>query len=75
VLEDSFAEKFIPKVHFFADVLNVVSHPPSPTWTQKDEMNDSEEEHHETLQDFSKSNLVAENEGHNFKDEEKDINI
>jgi hypothetical protein len=55
VLEDSFEEKFIPKVHSydFSDVLNIVSHPPSPTWTQKYEMNDPEEEYHETLQDFS----------------------
>jgi hypothetical protein len=77
VLEDSFAENFIPKVHsyVFVDVLNVVSHPPSPTWTQKDEMNDSEEEYHETLQEFSESNLVVENEGKNSKDQEKDINI
>jgi hypothetical protein len=61
--------------YVFSDFLNVVSHPPSPTWTQKDEMNDSEEEYHETLQDFSESNLVAENEGKNSKDQEKDINI
>jgi hypothetical protein len=34
VLEDSFAEKFIPKVHsyFFADDLNVSTHPSSPIW-------------------------------------------
>jgi hypothetical protein len=38
-------------------------------------MNDSEEEYHETLQDFSESNLVVENEGKNSKDQEKDINI
>ena len=61
--------------YVFADVLNVVSHWPSPTWTQNDEMNDSEEEYHETLQDFSESNLVVENEGKNSKDQEKDINI
>jgi hypothetical protein len=56
VLEDSFAEKFIPKVHsyVFVDALNVAAHPPSPIWTQKDEINDSKEEYHETLQDFSK---------------------
>jgi hypothetical protein len=53
----------------------VVSYPPSPTWTKKDEMSDSEEEYHKTLQDFSESNLVAENEGKNSKDQEKDINI
>ena len=77
VLEDSFVEKFISKVHsyVFVDVLNVVSHPPSPTWTQKDEINDSEEGYHETLQEFFESNIVVENEGKNFKDQEKDINI
>ena len=77
MLEDSFAENFIPNVHsyVFTDVLNVAAHPPSPTWTQKDEMNDSKEEYHETLQDFSESNIVVENEGKNFKDQEKDINI
>jgi hypothetical protein len=60
---------------FFADVLNVASHPTSPTWTRKDEMNDSKEEYHKTMQNFSKSNLVAKNEGKNFKDQEKDISI
>jgi hypothetical protein len=45
---------FISKVHsyVFANFLNVVAHPPSPTWTQKDEMNGSKKEYHETLQDF-----------------------
>jgi hypothetical protein len=61
ILEDLFVERF--------------SHPPSPTWIQKDEMNDSEEEYHETLQDFSESNLVAENEGMNSKDQEKYISL
>jgi hypothetical protein len=77
VLEDSFAENFIPKVHSydFVDVLNVASQPSSPMWTQNDEMIDSEEEYHETLQYFSKSKLAAENEGKNSKDQEKDINI
>ena len=76
-LEDSFAENFIPKVHsyVFVDVLNVVSHPPSPTWTKNDEINDSEEGYHETLQDFFESNLAAENEGNNSKDQEKHTNI
>jgi hypothetical protein len=66
VLENLFIGELIP---YF------VSHPPSPTWTQKYEMNDSEEEYHETLQDFFESNLVDENEGKNSKDQEKDINI
>ena len=68
---------FIPKVHsyVFANVLNVDAHPPSPTWTQKDEMNDSKEQYHETLQYFSESNIVVENEGKNSKDQENDINI
>jgi hypothetical protein len=66
LLETLFVEEFIPYV---------VSHPPSPTWKQKDEMNDSEEEYHETLQDFFESNHVVENEGNNSKDQEKDINI
>jgi hypothetical protein len=38
-------------------------------------MNDSEEEYPKTLQDFSESNLVAENEGKNSKGQEKDNNI
>ena len=77
LLEDSFAETFIPNIHsyVFVDVLNVVSHPPSPTWTQKDEINDSEEGYHETLQELFESNIVVENEGKNFKDQENDINI
>jgi hypothetical protein len=48
---------------------------PLPHGHKKDEMNDSEEEYHETLQDFSESNLVAENEGMNSKDQEKDISL
>jgi hypothetical protein len=38
-------------------------------------MNDLEEEYDETMQDFSKSNLVDENEGTNSKDQEKDISL
>ena len=69
--------KFHPKVHsyVFFYALNFSSHPPSPTWTQKYEINDSKEEYHETPQDFSESNLVVENEGKNSKDQENDIKI
>jgi hypothetical protein len=38
-------------------------------------MNDSEQEYHETLQEFSESNLVAENEDTNSKDQKKDISL
>jgi hypothetical protein len=46
VLEASFAEKFIPKVHsyVFVDVLNVASHPSSPIWKRDNEMPNFEEE-------------------------------
>jgi hypothetical protein len=46
VLEDSFAEKFIPKVHsyVFVDALNVTTHPPSPIWNQDNEVTNVEEE-------------------------------
>jgi len=60
VLETLFTKEFIPYV---------VAHPPFPTWTQKDEMNDSKEEYHEILQEFFESNLVAENEVMNSKEQ------
>jgi hypothetical protein len=56
VLETSFAEKFIP------NVLNVVAHPPSPIWTQNNEVNDLEEKSNQRLEDFSESSHTAENE-------------
>jgi hypothetical protein len=41
VLETSFSETFIPRVksYVFVDDFNVVSHPPSPIWTQYNEVN------------------------------------
>jgi hypothetical protein len=67
VLENSFAEKFIPRVHsyVFVDAFNVVSHPPSPIWTQDNEVNDLEEESNQRLDDFSESSHIAENENEN----------
>jgi hypothetical protein len=52
VLEDSFAESFIPRVHsyVFSDALNVVAHPPSPIWNQDNEVTNFEEESNQRLE-------------------------
>ena len=77
VLEDSFAEKFIPKVHsyVFFDALNVASYPPSPIWTQENEMNDLEEEYNQIIEDLFESSHMAENENKISDLKEKDLNL
>jgi hypothetical protein len=54
VLETSFVEKFIPMMHPYAisSVFNVVSHPPSPIWTQDNEVNDLEENSNQRMEIF-----------------------
>ena len=68
VLEDSFAEKFIPKVHSHVldDVLNVVSHPSSPIWKQDNEVTNFKEESNQRVDEISKSNHIAEKEYSKF---------
>jgi hypothetical protein len=77
VLEDSFAEKFIPKVHsyVFVDVLNVVSHPPSPIWKQDNEVTNFEEESNQILDEISKSSHVVEDEDENSKLQEENFSL
>jgi hypothetical protein len=69
VLEASFAEKFIPKVHsyVFSDVLNVVSHPSSPIWKQDNKMPNFEEESNQRVDEILKSSHVAEDEDETSK--------
>jgi hypothetical protein len=73
VLETSFAEKFIPRMHSYAlsNFFNVVSHPPSPMWTQDHEVNDSEENSNQRLENFSESSHPAKNENQNSNLQEK----
>jgi hypothetical protein len=61
VLEDSFAENFIPKVHsyVFVDVLNVVAHPSSPIWKQDNEVTNFKEESNQRVDEISTSNHVV----------------
>jgi hypothetical protein len=60
VLEDSFAENFIPKVHsyVFVDVLNVVSHPSSPIWKKNRKIPNFEEESNQRVDSIFKSSHV-----------------
>jgi hypothetical protein len=62
VLEDSFAENFIPKVHsyVFVDVLNVVAHPSSPIWKHDNEIPNFEEETNQRVDEIFKSSHVVE---------------
>jgi hypothetical protein len=63
VLENPFAEKFISRVnsYVFVDVFNVVSHPPSPIWTQENEVIDLEENYNQILEYYSQSIHMVEN--------------
>jgi hypothetical protein len=73
VLENSFAENFIPRAHsyVFVDAFNVVSHPPSPKWMQENEMTNFEEESNQILDGFYESSHIAGNEDEksNLKEE------
>jgi hypothetical protein len=73
VLETSFAEKFIPRMHSYAlsNFFNVVSHPPSPIWTQDNEVNDLEENFNQNIGEFFESSYTAENENENSNLQEK----
>jgi hypothetical protein len=77
VLEDLFAEKFIPKVHsyVFADVLNVVTHPSSPIWKQDNKMTNFEEESNQRVDGIFKSSHVVEDEDENSKLQEEKFNL
>jgi hypothetical protein len=77
VLEDSFVEKFIPKVHsyVFVDVLNVVSHPSSPIWKQDNEVTNFEEESNQRVDEISKSSHVVEEEDENSKLQEENSSL
>jgi hypothetical protein len=61
VLETSFLKTIIP-----CNAFNVVSHPPSPIWTQDNEVNDLEENSNQILEDFSNQVILLE-ENSNFK--------
>jgi hypothetical protein len=77
VLEDSFAEKFIPKVnsYVFADVLNVVSHPSSSIWKKDNEMPNFEEESNKKVDEIFKSSHVAKDEDETSKLQEQNFNL
>jgi hypothetical protein len=77
VLEDSFAEKFIPKVHsyVFVDALNVVAHPPSPIWKQDNKVTNFEEESNQRLDEISKSCYVDEDEDENSNLQEENFSL
>jgi hypothetical protein len=77
VLETSFAEKFIPRMHPYAlsSVFNVVSHPPSPIWTQDNEVSDLEEKSNQRLENFSESSHTAENENENSNFQVQDLSF
>jgi len=68
VLEISLAKNYIPRVHPYAiyDVFNVVSHPPSPIWTQDNEVSDLEEKSNQRLEKISESSHIVETENENF---------
>jgi hypothetical protein len=76
VLETSFAEKFIPRMHSYAlfDSFNVFAHPPSPIWTQDNEVNDLEEKSNQRLKNFS-SIHIAENENENSNFQVQDFSL
>jgi hypothetical protein len=61
ILEDLFVEIF--------------SHPPSPIWTQENEMNDLEEESNQTLEYFSESSHMDENENTNYDLQEQEFSL
>jgi hypothetical protein len=51
-LETSFVEKSIPGMHSYAfyHAFNVVAHPPSPIWTQDNEVGDLEEKSNKKME-------------------------
>jgi hypothetical protein len=77
VLEDSFVEKFIPKVdsYVFYDVLNVVSHPSSPMWKKDNEMPNFEEESNQRVDEIFKSSYVVEDKDKISKLQEENFNL
>ena len=77
VLEDSFAEMFIPKVHsyVFVDVLNVASHPSSLVWKQDNEATNFKEESNQRVDEIFKSSHVAEKEDENSKLQEENSSL
>jgi hypothetical protein len=77
VLENSFAKKFIPRVHsyVFVDAFNVVSHPPSPIWMQDNEVTNFEEESNQILDEFSKSSHIVEDEDENSNLQEENFSL
>jgi hypothetical protein len=77
VLEGSFAEKFIPKVHsyLFTDVLNVASHPSSPIWKKDDKVTNFKEESNQRVDEISKSSHVAKKEDENSKLQEENFSL
>jgi hypothetical protein len=77
VLEDSFVENFIPKVHsyVFVDALNVATHPPSPIWKKDNEVTNFKEESNQRVDEISKTSHVVEEEDENSKLQEKKISL
>jgi hypothetical protein len=77
VLEDSFEEKFIPKVHsyVFVDVLNVVSHPSSPIWKKDNKVTNFKEKYNQRVDEISNSSHVAEKEDENSKLQEENFSL
>jgi hypothetical protein len=75
VLEDSFAENFIPKVHsyVFAYVLNVFAHPSSPIWKQDNKTPNFEEESNQRVDEIFKSSHVVEDEDETSKLQEENF--
>jgi hypothetical protein len=70
VLETSFAKKFIPRMHSYSisDSFNGVSHPPSPIWTQDNEVDDLEEKSNQRMENVSSSHISEnKNENSNFQ--------
>jgi hypothetical protein len=74
-LENSSAKNFIPIVHsyVFSDAFNVATHPPSPIWTQENEVTDLEKEYNQILEYFFESIHMAENENKNSNLQEENF--
>jgi hypothetical protein len=66
LFETSFVENFIPRMNSYdlSDSFNVISHPPSPIWTQENEVNDLEEKTNQRMEKIY-SNHIAENKNEN----------
>jgi hypothetical protein len=75
VLEDSFVEKFIPKVHSYVFVDVVVSHPSSPIWKKDNEMPNFEEDSNQRVDEIFKSSHVPEDEDENSKLQEENFSL